>query len=186
MILDAPIRRFTSEEYHRMAEVGILQYDERVELLSGEIISMSPIGPFHSWAVSWLDDIFHQLSRKRWITHAQTSLRIEPNSEPQPDLVLLRLREKHYQKFLPTAADAFLVVEISDTTLLMDRGTKVPLYAGANVPEVWIVNVPQRLVEVYRRPEKGVYTERFKVHPGEPLAPELFPDAVIDTATLLA
>jgi len=184
-MIDAPVRRFTVEEYHRLAESGVLQEDERVELLNGQIIDMMPIGPFHGGSVNWFAEIFHDLSHRRWITSTQNPVRLGPHDEPQPDLLLLRPRADFYRAQHPGPTDVYLLVEVSDSTLLIDRAEKLPVYARAGISEVWIVNLPERMVEVYRTPVNGSYTEAQKVRPGEPLAPAAFPDAAIDTAALL-
>ena len=181
----ASVRRFTVEEYHRLAEFGVLHEDDRVELLNGQIIEMMPIGPFHGGSVNWLGKIFHGLDRDRWITSTQNPVRLGPHDEPQPDLLLLRPRPDFYRAQHPTPADVFLLVEVSDSTLLIDRAEKLPVYARSGIPEVWIVNLPERFVEIYREPTGGGYADAQKVRAGEPLAPAAFPDAAIDTAALL-
>jgi len=180
-----PVRHFTVDEYHRLAEVGVLHEDERVELLNGQIIHMMPIGPFHGGSVKWLAAFFHDPTRQRWITSVQDPLHLGELDEPQPDLMLLRPRNDFYRTAHPTPPDVFLVIEVADSTLIMDREEKLPIYARAGIPEVWIVNLPERLVEVYRQPTSGGYTETHRIRPGEPLSPSAFPDVAIDTAALL-
>ena len=184
-MLAAPPRRFTVEEYHRLAEVGVLQEDDRVELLDGVIISMMPIGPFHGGSVKRLTHVFEKANRGRWITAAQDPVHIGEHNEPQPDLLLLHPRADFYTAKHPGPADVFLLVEVSDSTLLIDREDKLPIYARAEIAEVWIVNLPERVVEVYSSPVKGAYSQVRRVVPGEALAPAAFPDAQIDTAALL-
>jgi hypothetical protein len=185
-MLAAPVRRFTVEEYHRLAEAGVLREDERVELLNGVIVPMMPIGPFHGGVTKWLSAILHETSRGRWITSTQDPVQLGEHDEPQPDLMLLRPVADFYRHRHPGAQDVFLLVEVSDSSLLVDRAEKVPAYAAAGIPEVWIVNLPQLLIEVHREPVAGSYSQIAKVRPGEPLAPMAFPDATIDTAALLA
>jgi Uma2 family endonuclease len=185
MIAAVPIRRFTHEEFYRMGEAGILQPDEQVELLDGEIVPMQPSGPFHGASVNRLSRDFVQMDRDRWVTSPRNPLLLGKYSVPRPDIALLHWRDDMYCNSLPTPAEVYLIVEVSDSTLLMDRRTKIPLYATAGIPEVWIINVPQKVVEVYREPSSGRYAVEEKVNPGQPLAPLAFPDAVIDTAALL-
>ncbi len=185
-MIAAPIRRLTVEEYHTLAEVGVLHEDDRVELINGQLIDMLPIGPFHSGSTKRLLRLFERSSRDRWITSIQDPVALGPHDEPQPDLMLLRPEPDFYSTRHPGAADVFLLVEISDSTLIVDRQEKLPLYARSGIPEVWIVNLPEHVIEVYRQPApSGSYSEQQKVHPGESLAPAAFPDAVIDTAALL-
>lgn len=181
----APPRRFTVEEYHRLAEVGVLHEDDRVELLNGVIVNMMPIGPFHGGSVNRLNRLFERVSRDRWVTSVQGPLQIHPHHEPQPDLLLLKPRDDFYGSRHPRPEDVYLLIEVSDSTLLIDREEKLPIYAKARIQEVWIMNLPERVIEVYTAPRDGEYTEMRRVAPGETLAPSAFPDAAIDTGTLL-
>ena len=181
----APPRRFTVDEYHRLAEVGVLHEDDRVELLNGVIVNMMPIGPFHGGSVNRLNQIFTQAGGGRWITSVQNPVHIGQHNEPQPDLLLLHPRDDFYESRHPEPADVYLLIEVSDSTLLTDREEKLPIYAKGGIPEVWIVNLPERVIEVYTTPLAGEYTVSRRVHGGDPLAPVAFPDAAIDTAALL-
>lgn len=178
--------RLTTDDYHRMGEAGILNPDTRMELLDGEIIPMLPIGPFHTGAVRRLTERFCELSRRRWTVSVQCPLLLDDHSEPEPDLALLRRHSDLYGKRTPHAADAYLVVQVADSSLDFDREIKLPLYARIGIPEVWIVNVPDKLIEVFREPNGGLYTQCERILPGDPLAPAAFPDAGIDTAELLS
>ena len=115
----------------------------------------------------------------------QNPVHIGEHNEPQPDLLLLVPRGDFYCAKLPRPADVFLLIEVSDSTLLVDREDKLPIYARAGIVEVWIVNLPERVVEVYASPIGGEFTQVRCVPPGEALAPAAFPDAAIDTAALL-
>jgi Uma2 family endonuclease len=184
-MLVAPPHRFTVEQYHRLAEAGVLHEDDRVELLNGVIVNMMPIGPFHGGSVKRLLRIFERLGHDRWVTSVQDPVQLGEHDEPQPDLLLLRPRDDFYNSKHPRPADVFLLIEVSDSTLLTDREDKLPIYARAGIPEVWIVNLNERVVETYRAPQNGAYSQIVCIHPGEPLAPAAFPDATIDTAALL-
>jgi len=138
-----------------MAETGVLKPDARVELLNGEIIDMSPIGPFHGDVVTYLTELFAAASKGRWRTRVQNSLRLDEHSEPQPDLVLAKpiaYRQRH-----PGPEEAFLLIEVSDTSLETDQEEKLPAYGRAGVPEVWIVNLNELIVEIYREPHFAGY-----------------------------
>ena len=163
----------------------MLHEDDRVELLDGVIVSMMPIGPFHGGSVKRLNHIFEKANRGRWITAAQDPVHIGEHNEPQPDLLLLHPRADFYTSKHPEPADVFLLIEVSDSTLLIDREDKLPIYARAGIAEVWIVNLPERVVEAYSSPVNGAYADVRRVQPGEALAPAAFPDAEIDTAALL-
>ena len=181
----APRYRFTAEKYHQLAAVGVLCENERVELLDGVIIDMQPIGPSHAACVRRLTHCFEQANRDRWVTGVQNPVCIGGYDEPQPDLLLLQPRPDFYTSKHPEPADVFLLVEVSDSTLLIDREDKLPIYAHAGIAEVWIVNLPERVVEVYASPVNGAYAQTRRVLPGGALAPAAFPDAEIDTAALL-
>ncbi len=168
-----------------MAEVGVLHEDDRVELLDGVIVNMMPIGPSHGGSVNRLLRLFERLGRDRWVTSVQNSMHLAEHTEPQPDLLLLRPREDFYCTNLPRPEDVFLLIEVADSKMLIDREDKLPLYARAGIPEVWIVNLPERVIEVYSAPAHGAFTQTRRIRPGQPIAPSAFPDAVIDTAALL-
>lgn len=148
---------FTVAEYERMGEVGIFSEDERVELVCGEIIKMSPIGERHAGCVGLLTQLITLLLQRTAIVWVQNPLRLDEHSEPQPDIAVLKPRADFYSRSKPTPGDALLVIEVSDTTLEYDRRVKVPLYARAGIPEVWVVNLPEERIEVYSDPAGGVY-----------------------------
>jgi Uma2 family endonuclease len=150
-------RRFTVDEYHRMAEVGILGEDDRVELLDGEIVLMTPIGARHASTVARLNERFHSVVGKRASLSVRLPIRLSDYSEPEPDLALLKRREDFYTERLPEPEDVLLVVEVADTSQRTDRDKKIPLYARAGIAEVWLVDLQRDLIEVYREPTDGVY-----------------------------
>lgn len=182
-----PIRRlFTTDEYHAMAESGILSPDDRVELIEGEIWQMSPIGPPHMSRVARLDHLFqHRLEENEAIVIVQAPIHLDDLSEPQPDLALLRFRNDFYASGLPTPPDILLVVEVSDTTLHHDRRIKVDLYARHGLPEVWLCNLPHAVIEVYRDPSPGGYREILTLRRGDRISPLAFPDLMIEVDAIL-
>ena len=177
--------RFSVSEYHRMAETGVLRPDARVELLSGEIIDMSPIGPFHGGVVNYLTEVLTTLARGRWMTSVQNPLHLDDHSEPQPDLMLLRPATDYYRRRHPQSADVFLLIEVSDTSIGIDREDKLPAYGRAGIGEVWIVNLTDLTVEVYRQPHFTGFALKTVLRPGEQAAPLVFPDAGVSVAELL-
>jgi Uma2 family endonuclease len=145
--------RFTVGEYYQMAESGIFNEDDRVELLEGEIVEMAPIGSRHAASVRRISrSFFEHLSGKATVS-VQNPVRLNEQSEPQPDVVLLRHRPDYYAGGHPGPEDILLLVEVGDTTAAWDRERKLPLYAAAGVREVWLVDLPAGTVEVCRRPE---------------------------------
>lgn len=162
----------------------MLKPDARVELLNGEIIDMSLIGPFHSWIVSGLNDFFAQNAKGRWMVFPQNPLRLDDHSQPQPDIMLVK-RADDFSKRHPVPADVLLLIEVSDTTLEFDRAEKLPAYGRAGIKEVWIVNLVDEVVEVYREPHFAGYGSKTILRTGDTAQPLVFPDVSIKLAELL-
>ena len=136
--VEVPRRLFSVEEYHRMAEAGILREKERVELIEGEIVQMAPIGTQHFGCVINVNRLFVARLGDRAVVSPQGPVVIAPRSEPQPDLALLRPRAVPYSRALPTPEDVLLAVEVADTTVRFDRLVKSRLYARAGIAEFWL------------------------------------------------
>src|SRR5437773_690222 len=178
-------RRFTVDEYHRMAETGILAENDRVELLDGEIVEMSPIGPRHAATVMRLDHLFNRLVADRAFVSPQNHVRLDRYSEPEPDIALVRPRADFYAMEHPTPRDILLIVEVADTSIKYDRQSKLPGYARAGVPEVWLVDLTSDLVERYREPRGDAYADRRILDRDATLTPLLLPDIGIRIGELL-
>jgi Uma2 family endonuclease len=184
--MQAPtLHRFTADEYHRMAELGFLAPDARVELIEGQIHDMSPIGPNHSAVVMQLTEIFSEHRKKRWIVSVQNSVRLDLHSEPEPDLVLLKRAQDFYRSHLPAPDDVLLLVEVADSSLDFDRRKKLPIYARAGISEVWIVDLQDSVIEVYREPHFTGYEQKKVCRAGEKASPAAFPDVQVDVSELL-
>ena len=152
----APSRHLISvDAFHRMGETGILGPRERVELIDGEIIDMSPIGVLHAAIVDVLARHFGRRADESVFVRCQNPLRLDDISEPEPDIAILRPRADFYMTAHPGAADVLLVIEVADTSLAYDLGTKVPLYARHGIPEVWVIDAATRHTRVFRRPVGG-------------------------------
>ena len=177
--------RFSVEDYYRMAETGLLRPDARVELLDGEIIDMSPIGPPHGGVTKRLNRLFAQLAGGRWLVAVQDPVRLDEYSEPQPDLMLLRPAPDFYRTRHPGPEDVFLLIEVAASSLAYDRGTKLPAYGRAGISEVWIVNLEDETIEVCREPHLAGYASMTSLRPGDKARPLAFPDAAVDVAELL-
>ena len=185
MRLLAPVHQFTVEEYYRLADAKALAPDARVELLEGQIVDMLPIGPFHADVGSRLDNLFSNAAKGRWIVRNQYPVRLNDGSEPQPDLALVQPQVSYKQKH-PQPEDIFLLVEVADSSVLSDREDKLPAYARAGIPEYWIVNLVERVVEVYRNPlPSGAYQSITRVGHDGAVSPAVFADLVISLADLL-
>ena len=178
-------RRFTTGEYHRMAEAGILGEGSRVELLAGEVIEMTPIGPLHSGRLSRLGELLIVRFAGRAVFMIQCSLRLDDFSELQPDLQMLKFRDDYYTGQLPTPADVLLLVEVGDSTAAFDRRVKLKLYARAGVPEVWLLDLPQDVITVHRGPSRDAYATNETFRRGMTLAPSAFPEDVFEVVALL-
>lgn len=166
-------RWFSVDEYYRMAEAGILTEDDRVELIEGEIIEMSPIGSRHAACVNRLNTLLNRQLEQAATVSIQNPVRIDDFSEPEPDIALLRPREDFYAGEHPSPSDVLLVVEVADTSVEYDRNIKLPLYARASIPEVWLVNLPQATIEIYQQPLNGTYREIHLVKHGESLVSQV-------------
>jgi Uma2 family endonuclease len=158
--------RFTHEYYHKAYAAGALG-EGRVELLEGEVYRMSPMGYKHRYFVTALTQTMIQTFAEGAVVMPQCSLIIAPDSEPEPDLMLLKPPLSTYKDRDPYPEDVLLVLEVSDTTLSQDRSLKLPLYAGAGIPEIWIVNLLEERLEVYRAPgyEPSYFAKGVKVAP---------------------
>lgn len=178
-------RAFTVDEYYRMAQVGILGPEERVELLEGRIFALPPKTPPHASTVTMMNQLFHQNLGGTAIVSVHNPVRLDRYSEPEPDVSLLEPREDFYASRHPGPDDALLLVEVADTTADSERSVKIPLYAGAGIPEVWLVNLPAGRIEVYRKPGGGAYAEVTSVSRSKTLTPLLLPDAQLSVADVL-
>src|SRR2546428_530212 len=150
-------RRFTFDEYYRMAKIGILGEDDRFDLIDGEIIDLSPVGSRHAAAVDLgtilLARTFGDVAQVR----VQNPLRLDRYSEPEPDLLLLRPRDDFYAARHPVPTDVLLLIEVADTSLAYERRVKLPLYAQHQIPEVSIEDLRPGVLGVYREPGPGCY-----------------------------
>ena len=173
---ELPRRLFTVDEYHRMAEAGIFRPDERVELIDGEIIEMSPIGPRHAGCVINATRLFITRLGDRVVLSPQNPVTIHPRSEPQPDLALLRPRDVSYSEALATPQDVVLAVEVADTTARFDRLVKARLYARSGIAEFWLMRPGDRSIEIHRGPGSDGYARITRHDAGQVVAPLAFPD----------
>ena len=172
--LGATVRRhrFDTTEYHRMAEAGILSEEARVELVDGEVVEMSPIGSRHQAVVDRLTRMLVTFAGEDYIARAQGPVRLDEHNEPQPDLALLRFGEDFYERGHPGPGDALLLVEVSESSLEYDRSVKLPLYAGAGIPEVWVVDLASNEIESHSVPQRGAYGVTRRYHRGDEIASE--------------
>jgi Uma2 family endonuclease len=179
-------RLFTVKEYHLMGETGILSEAERVELIEGEIIQMAAIGTRHATAVRRLNRLFHRLPEDRVIVDVQNPVQLSERTEPQPDVVLLQFRDDDYETAHPVPSEVLLLVEVADSTVDNDRNVKIPIYARSLIQEVWLVNLVENSLEVYRQPTPNGYSLILNLYPGQEVAPIAFPDFTVSVDLILS
>lgn len=178
-------RRFTVGELLHLAEIGFLRNEERVELIRGEIIEMSPINVAHASTVSRLVWLLTKVFGQRVILSVQNPVQLGNESLLQPDVALLRPRDDFYGRQHPGPEDVLLLIEVSDTTLNYDRRTKALLYAEAGIADYWLVNLPERQIEVFREPLSSGYRTLTRYLPGEQVSPLAFADLELNVDDIL-
>lgn len=178
-------RKFSVDEYQKMAAAGILGEDDRVELIDGEIINMAPVGDHHNSGFLRVSDLFYDRLGRTVLISSQGPIRLGRKSEPQPDVMLLRRRPDYYRSGLPEPSDVYLVVEVSDTSLEFDRQVKVRHYARSGVKELWIVDLEHDTLLVFREPSPSGYRITLIARRGESVSPLAFPEVTIPIADVL-
>jgi Uma2 family endonuclease len=179
-------RRFTVEEYHKMGEAGILGEDDRVELIDGEVLEMTPIGWRHVWCVRQLIGLLASFAETssgvRYEVDAQNPITLGEHGEPRPDLVLLLDPQVGR---LPGPGEVALVVEVADTSLAFDRDVKLPRYAEAGIAEAWLVDLSSGIIEVHSGPGPGGYRRTTRFGRGDRVESATIPDLAFDTSEVL-
>jgi Uma2 family endonuclease len=182
--IEARTHLFTVDEYHKMGETGILCEDDRVELIEGKLIDMPPIGSPHAGKVNRINTLLSRIIGRKAIIALQNPVRLGRRSEPQPDITILRPRDDFYEKSHPQPKDVLLLIEVADTTVRYDREVKSLLYAAYGIPEVWLIDLRAKRVEVYLQPSKDGYRQRLRPMNDERLTLSLLPDVSIAIADL--
>lgn len=168
-------RPFTTAEYHRLTEIGLLTEDDHVELLNGEIIEMAPIGPRHAACVKRIAELFHVKVKRFALVGVQDPIELDDLSEPEPDISLLKRRPDFYATGHPTPADVLIAIEVADTTMPKDREVKLPSYARAGIPEAWLIDLFNDRIEIHHAPHLGVYQEVRIIQRGQKFASPTLP-----------
>lgn len=180
-------RKFTVDQYHQMAEKGILHCEENIELIQGEIITMSPIGFRHAATINRLVNEFLELQlARKTIISVQNSIHLSDRSEPQPDIALLKPNDNFYSDRLPQATDILLLIEVADSSLTYDREVKIPLYAQHNINEVWLINLTQNQLERYTDPLNHYYQNHTIFYPSQKISSLAFPELEISLERLFS
>jgi Uma2 family endonuclease len=174
----------TVVEYDRMVEAGVYGPTDRIELIDGQLLDVPPQGPSHIGTVTRFDLRFRAFGT-RAIVRIQAPLRVGVDSEPEPDIALVRWNDRCYVDAHPTVEDTYAVIEISYTSLRFDRGVKRRLYGTAGVPEYWIIDLAAGVIEVYREPHELGYPSPTVFRRGQSIAFAAFPDVVFTVDELL-
>ena len=179
----APVRhKLTVADYHKIAEAGILTEDDRVELIDGELIDMAPIGSPHADYVDRLNLMLASQSGGQFRLRIQNPVQLGDYNEPEPDIVIAQNRS--YLEAHPGPQDVLLLIEVADTTLKYDRDIKIPLYARCGIPEVWLIDLQKKRLEIHRQPSQEGYRQILLPANTEPVSPLLVPAVSIRMAEL--
>ncbi len=185
MAIEISKRLFTVHDYHRMVGAGILSEDDRVELIRGEVLAMSPIGPRHSAAVLRATQALVRIAGDRAIVGVQGSVRLDEYDELQPDIYLLRPKDDFYASGHAGPADIFLIIEMADSSLDYDRTIKLGLYAETGVPEYWVADIQSECLLAYSELHEGAYRATREFRRGSSIAPQFLPECPIPVDALL-
>ncbi len=177
-------KRFTPEEYHRLGAAGFFAPGERVELIRGEILPMSPKGTKHAVCCNNLLPALLQAIGDRAILRCQDPIALPGGSEPEPDVAIARRRDDRYLTGHPTPADLWLVIEVADTSLAYDRDVKTVLYAEAGIPHYWLFDLVENRLEAYSEPTANFYAQRRIVLRDRAIALPELPEAMLDLGTI--
>jgi Uma2 family endonuclease len=168
-----------------MHEAGVFSEGDRLELINGEIKQMSPIGRKHATCVTRLNTLFVTRLLHKAIVWSQNPIRLDDNSEPQPDIAILKPRDDFYEEGLPTPSDILLIIEVADSTIAYDREVKAPLYAAAGIPEMWLFDVNKKAIEGYSQPSASGYKRMQRYEQNDTLSMISFPDVSFNWSELI-
>jgi len=185
MVMPLTYHRFTVDEYHRMGEAGIFHEDDRVELIDGQVVEMTPIGPRHAGCVKALVQILYRTAGDAVVLGVQDPVVLNPHNAPEPDIAVLRPRPHGYRARHPAPADVLLVIEVADTSVESDRSSKIPLYARAGIPEAWLVHLRADHIEVHRDATPEGYRSLRIAGRGETLSALALPHVAVPVADIL-
>lgn len=185
MAVEPVRRRFTVDDYYRMAQAGILGEDDRVELIDGEILEMTPIGPPHAYRVKRLGRLFQTRLGDRVVVSVQDPVRLDEHNEPQPDVALLAPPVERYRTRHPGPEDVLLIVEVVQTTREPELRLKLRQYARAGIAEVWVLYLTPGNLVVHREPSGPNYRSVRTFRRGETVAPLLLPELELDVEEAL-
>ncbi|MBI4499944.1 MAG: Uma2 family endonuclease [Gemmatimonadetes bacterium] len=176
---------FTADDYHRLGQLGILHEDDRVELVDGQVVVMSPIGRRHAGRVNYLTNVLVKLVGDRGVVSVQNPLLVNDEYEPQPDILVLKPNPTAYSDRLPGPDDVLLLIEVADSSLDYDREIKIPRYARAGIADVWLVDLTGDRVDMYRDPARTGYRSLRTARRGETVEALLLPEITLNVEDIL-
>lgn len=179
------IHKFTVQQYHLMHEAGVFAEGDRYELINGEIREMSPIGIKHAVCVAKTARLFQIKLGDQVFVWVQNPIILRNHSEPQPDLAILKWRDDFYASALPTPEDILLIIEVADSTITYDRDVKMPLYAANGIPEMWLFDLNQQIIEGYSQPSASGYKRSQRYEQGDTISLLAFPDVIFNWEALM-
>jgi len=178
--------RLSVADYYRLAEIGILHEDDRVELIEGQIVKMAAIGPRHCLAVDALNELLTDARSSATRVRVQSPVLLDDSTEPQPDIAVVRRPWSGYPTQHPGPGDVFLLVEVADSSLDYDQGAKRILYARSGIQEFWIVDLTADVVRIHRKPVGDTYTETATKRPDDILSIEALPGIAIPAGPIFS
>lgn len=184
MLLD--VRLFTVQDYHRMAETGILDPDERVELLAGQIVKMTAKGTSHSAATTRTEKLLEARLGERVLVRVQEPVHLSDFSEPEPDIAVVIFDPLYYEDHHPAPSEVYLIIEVADTSLTRDTEFKARLYSQAGITDYWVLDVNARQLYVFREPSQNGYQSELILAETRTISPLAFPNVTITVSEMLS
>ncbi len=176
---------FTVDEYDVMIKAGVFDGKERVELIEGEFIKKMTQGDLHIGCINYLNRFLTKNCDDSVLVSIQNAVRMNIFSAPEPDVALLKFRADCYSTGKAQPNDILLLIEVADSTVSSDRQVKIPLYARAEIPEVWLVNLPRKIIEIYSEPKNGKYQIVRKATKSETISPKMIADLSVKVADIV-
>ncbi|MEG4247497.1 Uma2 family endonuclease [Microcoleus sp. Pol10D4] len=169
------LRKWTVKEYHKLGEMGFFHPEERVELLSGNIIKMSAKGTAHTSATRRTASVLSVLLGNQAAVYTQDPIALDDNSEPEPDIAVVRIDSFDYATHHPTPSEVYLIIEVADSSLTFDREIKAKIYARSGIADYWVLNVGDRQLHVFREPTENGYQSEVILGETASISPLEFP-----------
>ena len=170
------IRKWTVKEYHKLGEMGFFHPEERVELLSGNIITISAKGTANSSATRRTANVLRDILGNQGDVYYKSPIALDDNSEPEPDITLVRIDPFDYATHHPTPSEVYLIIEVADSSLAYDREIKAKIYARSGIADYWVLNVNNRQLHVFREPADDRYQSEVILGETANISPLQFPD----------